>query len=210
MKKTHMKNDEFEIIRAVSADLGDGLMLVMSYQYHTELDPVSGRNDRTKSRYRMLGRVDTKENWEKMYLERFNPDNRLNAWKWPDDPTWNGNILYMNDASNAGFANWIRLKTMKMVPWNVYSRLVAGYKKDVKRAAEAKKKPGKYTVEEIYSVYNPAAVYETEGYACSDGSVVSILDLETLKTKAGQNLVREIHMKISGPEPAGKTPETAA
>lgn len=200
-----MKEDEMEIIRAVSVDLGDGLMFVLSYQYHTELNPATGRNDRTKSRYRMIGRVDTKENFDRLYLETRRDENRLNPWKWPDDPSWNGSILYMNDATNAGFSNWIRLKIMKCVDWATYERLVHGYKKDVKKFAKAKKDGRKLTVEEIYSDYSVSAVYEADGYTCTDGSVVSILDRETLKTKAGQNVWLDIRMKISGPNPTGKT-----
>lgn len=205
MKKTHMKENEMEIIRAVSVDLGDGLMFVLSYQYHTELNPTTGRNDRTKSRYRMIGRVDTKENFDKLYLETRKDENRLNPWKWPDDPSWTGSILYMNDATNAGFSNWLRLKTMKAVGWDEYSHIVRGFKKDPKKALENKKRKNKLPVDEIYSAYNASAVYETEGYTCSDGSIVSILDRDALKTKAGQNLVLEIHMKISGPNPSNKT-----
>lgn len=203
MKKTHMKNDEFEIIRAVSVDLGDGKMFVLSYQYHTELGE-NGKNDRSKSRYRMIGRIETKQTWETMLAENFKPENRMNSWKWPDDPSWNGSILYMKDATNAGFSNWIRLKIMKCVDWDVYLRLVAGYKKDVDGFRKAKKDGRKLTTDEIYSVFNPGAVYETEGYSCTDGTTVDVTDRESLKSKVGQTLVREIHMKLSGPEPYGK------
>lgn len=133
MKKTHMKENEMEIIRAVSVDLGDGLMFVLSYQYHTELNPTTGRNDRTKSRYRMIGRVDTKENFDKLYLETRKDENRLNPWKWPDDPSWTGSILYMNDATNAGFSNWLRLKTMKAVGWDEYSHIVRASRRILRR-----------------------------------------------------------------------------
>lgn len=207
MKKTHMKNDEFEIIRAVSVDLGDGLMFVLSYQYHTELGE-NGKNDRSKSRYRMLGRVERREDWEAKYLDLFKPENRLSPWKWPNDPSWNGSILYMKDSTNAGFSNWIRLKLMKVVPFDVYSRVIRGYKKDVDGVKAAKKAGKKLTTDEIYSVFNPGSVYETEGYLCDDGTVVDVSDAEALKSKVGQNLVREIHMKLSGPEPYGKDSES--
>ena len=199
-----MKQDEMEIIRAVSVDLGDGLTFMLSYQYHTEIDPATGRNDRSKSRYRMIGRVDTKENFDKLYLETRSDANRVNPWKWPDDPSWDGRILYMHDSTNAGFSNWLRLKAMKALPWEAYARVVTGWKKDPKKAAEDRRRKVKMPVEEVYSAYTPSAVYETEGYSCTDGSTVSILDRDALKSKAGQTLALEIHMKISGPQPSGK------
>lgn len=196
-----MHKDEMEIIRAISVDLGENLVFCLSYQYHTEKDPndpEGQRNDKSKSRYRMLGRVDTVENIEKMIQELHQDQNRVNPWKWPDDPTWDGRILYMKDSTNEGYSNWLRLKLRKKITPGEAARVFAGYKKDAKTAAEAKRKGAKPRPEELYSVFVKNAVYETEGYTCSDGTVLDITDFETLKAKKGQNVWKEIHMKLAG------------
>jgi hypothetical protein len=190
-----------EIIRAISVDLGENLVFYLSYQYHTEKDPQDPegqRNDKSKSRYRMLGRVDTVENIEKAIQELHADQNRVNPWKWPDDPSWDGKILYMKDSTNEGHSNWLRLKLRKKIGPAEAARVFAGYKKDTKAAAEAKKRGVKPRPEELYSVFVKNAVYETEGYTCTDGTVLDITDFEALKAKKGQNVWKEIHMKLAG------------
>lgn len=196
-----MHRDEMEIIRALSVKLDENLVFCVTYQYHTEkdgFDPEGKRNDKSKSRYRMIGRVDTVENLENAVREAHMDQNRVNPWKWPDDPTWDGKILYMKDSTNEGRSNWIRLKIKKAVTPEEALRIFAGYKKDVKAVNEAKRKGRKLRPEEAYGVFVKNAVYETEGYTCSDGSTVDITDFETLKTKKGQNVWKEIHMKLAG------------
>ena len=196
-----MHKDEMEIIRAVSVDLGENLVFWLSYQYHTEKDPTDPegqRNDKSKSRYRMIGRVDTVENVEKIIQELHADKNRVTPCKWPDDPTWDGRILYMKDSTNEGCSNWLRLKLRKKILPAEAVRVFAGYKKDTRAAAIAKKKGAKLSPEELYSVFVKNAVYETEGYTCSDGTVLNITDFDTLKTKKGQNIWKEIHMKLAG------------
>lgn len=196
-----MHRDEMEIIRAISVDLGENLVFCLAYQYHTEKDPgdpEGKRNDKSKSRYRMIGRVDTVQEIERKIQELHADANRVNPWKWPDDPTWDGRILYMKDSTNEGQSNWLRLKLRKTVTPAEAARIFAGFKKDVKAAAEAKKKGVKLRPEEAYSVFVKNAVYETEGYTCSDGTVLDITDFEALKAKKGQNVWKEIHMKLAG------------
>ena len=86
---------------------------------------------------------------------------------------------------------------------NYVSRLIkAGYKvavcEQLEDPKEAKKRGVGPRPEELYSVFVKNAVYETEGYTCSDGTVLDITDFEALKTKKGQNIWKEIHMKLAG------------
>ena len=188
-----MHADEMEIMRALSAKLDDETLLVLTYQYHTEkdpADPAGRRNDRSKSRYRMLGRVVKRAEMEDMIRGLHSDENRMGPWKWPDDPTWGGKILYMYDSNNEGFSNWLRLKLKKAVSWETALRIMAGYKKDTK-ALFAKKTPE----HEKYVAFNPNAVYETKGYSCSDGTRVDLTDREGLLAKAGQNVWKEIPLK---------------
>lgn len=191
-----MRQEEFEIVRALSAKLDDQTLFVLSYQYHTEKDPgdpEGKRNDRAKSRYRMLGRVMRIADMEALSKEMHQDANRMLPWKWPDDPSWDGVILYAKDASNECFSNWLRLKVKKAVPWETALQLFKGMKKDTEKGSPTY---GQYVV------FTPNAVYETEGYSCSDGSVVDITDREALLSKVGQNVWKEIRMKLVGPQNA--------
>ena len=200
-----MKPDEMEIVRAVSVDLGGGLVFALTYQYHTEKDPAdpSGRrNDRSKSRYRMLGRVEKVDDLEKKAAELHLLENRTGPWEWPDDPSWKGRILYMKDSSKEGRSNWIRLKLRKAVSPEEALRIFAGYKKYAKKAAEARRKGGKKPApEDLYTVFSRNAVYDVHGYACSDGTTLDVTDFDALRAKVGQNVWKEIRMKLSGPNP---------
>lgn len=196
-----MKKDEMEILRALSVKLDEKHMLILTYQYHTEVDEMAPPNpegkqkkDRSKSAYRMIGRVEKISDIEKRSFALHSDSERMNPWKWPDDPTWDGRILYMNDSTNEGRSNWLRLKLRKAVPWEVGLRLMAGFKKDPK-VAKALGKKG--TPETVYVKFSQSAVYETEGYSCSDGSVVSLLDRDALISKCGQNLWKGLRMKTS-------------
>ena len=125
-----------EILRAASAKLDPETVFVMTYQYHTEKDPddPNGKKKlRAKSRYRMLGRIEKLQDLEAKMAELRRDENRLSPWKWPDDPSWDGKILYAKDASSAGRSNWIRLKINKAVSWDNMLLLMQGVKKDTKK-----------------------------------------------------------------------------
>lgn len=188
-----MKQTEMEIIRALSVKLSEDTVFVLTYQYHTEKDPddPSGkRNARAKSRYRMLGRVMKTEDAEKTVQTLHTDAYRTKPWKWPEDPSWDGEILYMKDASNEGRSNWLRLKLRKAVGKEEGLALMKGYKKDTDRTSDTF---GKYVV------FTPNAVYDVKGYSCSDGSKVDVDDLDSLLGKTGQNVWKEIQMKLVGP-----------
>jgi len=188
-----MKEDEMEILRAVSARLDGETIFVMTYQYHTEKDPSDPERRKTlksASRYRMLGRVEKVRDLEAKMSELRQDGLRLGPWTWPGDPSWTGKILYAKDASNSGRSNWIRLKIKKALPWEDALAVMRGFKKDTD-----KKSPtfGRYVVRA------PGTEYDTKGYTCDDGSVIDIDDINALLSKTGQNIVKEIKMKIAGP-----------
>ena len=189
--------DEMEILRAASAKLDPETVFVMTYQYHTEKDPddPNGKKKlRAKSRYRMLGRIEKLQDLEAKMAELRRDENRLSPWKWPDDPSWDGKILYAKDASSAGRSNWIRLKINKALSWDNMLLLMQGFKKDTKKDS---KTFGKYVV------MTPGAAYDTKGYTCSNGDVIDIDDKEALLAHVGQNVWKEIRMKLVGPGEQG-------
>ena len=163
-----MKQDEIEIMRAMSAYLDKDTIFVLTYQYHTEKDqtePSGQKNDRSKSRYRMLGRIMKKADMEEAVYRMHSDENALKPWIWPDDPSWNGRILYMYDSNQKAFSNWL--------------------------ARFAKSTPES----EKYVRLNPNSAYIVKGYTCSDGDVIDITDRETLLKKVGQNVWFEIPLR---------------
>ena len=116
-------------------------------------------------------------------------ENRLSPWKWPDDPSWEGKILYAKDATSAGRANWIRLKIAKALEWEDALARMGGFKKDTDPKSPTY---GKYTVR------TAGAEYDLKGYSCSDGSTVDLDDRTALLQKAGQNIWKDIPMKLAG------------
>lgn len=204
-----MHKDEFEILSAVSAKLDEDTVLVFTYQYHTEkdpADPAGQRNDKSKARYRFLGRVMKGEELEALAKELHRDENRTASWRWPGDPSWGGSILYAKDATNEGFSRWLRNKAKKAVPWPEAARILAGWKKDpeaagrrARHARNAKRPPA----EEVYCVHNPNTAFAlygaSEGLTCSDGTVVDLKDPAELAKKAGQNVWKEIKMKAANP-----------
>jgi hypothetical protein len=183
-----------EIMRSTSVELDPETVLVVTYQYHTEKDPDDPdghRNLRSASRYRTLGFVLKKDEIEKQIYERNLLENRLAPWKWPQDPSWQGEILYMKDASNAAFSNWLRLRMKKLLKWEDGLNVLRGYKKDTDRGSKTFGK---------YCVFTPNAVYDLEGYMTSSGETVRLDDREALIRHAGENVWKEIHMKLVGPQ----------
>jgi hypothetical protein len=187
-----MKTDEMEILRAVSTKLDNDTLFIMTYQYHTEKDPddpEGKKNLKSASRYRMIGRIEKIADLEAKMINLRQDENRLADWKWPDDPDWTGKILYSKDSSNAGRSNWIRLKLNKAISWENALALMQGFKKDTDKTS---KTFGQYVVR------NPSAAYDMKGYTCTNGDVIDIDDKEALLAHVGQNVYKEIKMKLCG------------
>ena len=192
-----MKQDEMEILRAASAKLDPETIFVMTYQYHTEKDPddpQGKKNLRAKSRYRLLGRIERVQDLEAKMAELRRDENRLSPWKWPDDPSWDGKILYAKDASAAGRSNWIRLKINKAVEWDTMLLLMQGFKKDTDKSSRPF---GQYVVR------SPGAADDTKGCTCSNGDVIDSDEKDAVLAHVGQNVWKEIQMKLVGPKQRG-------
>ena len=137
----------------------------------------------------MLGRIERIHNLETKMLELRQDENRLNPWYWPDDPSWNGKIVYSNDSSNKGRSNWIRLKINKAISWENGLMLMQGFKKDTDKKS---KTFGQYVVR------NPNSAYDMIGYTCTNGDIINLNDKDALMNHIGQNVVKEIKMKLVG------------
>lgn len=179
-----LKSDEMGILKGTAVKLDDNTILLVTMQYHTERDPQTGKVDRSKSRYRWLARVDTTANFQTMAAEMKQDANRLNPWRWPDDPSWTGSIVY-TDSGNLIGSRWYTMKLKKAVDWDTGLKIFNGFKP----ALEAKGQ----------DPYNAKAKYDVDGYTLPDGTTISLTDKEALLAHVGQNLVKEQTMKSKTP-----------
>lgn len=162
---SNIKTDEMALLKAVSIKLDDNTMFVMTLQYHTE------KGDRSKSRYRWLGRVCRIQDVQAKITEYKQNENKLNPWIWPNDPSWDGKILYTDsDCSHA--ASWLRSKLKKAVDWDTGVKIMNGWDKKKDEYFTAKK-------------------YDTEDFNTEDGTTISILDKDALLARVGQNIWKE-------------------
>lgn len=190
-----MKVDEFSLLKAVNIELDEKTGFLLTLQYHTE------KGDRSKSRYRWLGRVYLKDDLSKHIDESKSDAHRLEAWKWPDDPSWDGKI-YSADSNRGAEARFLRNKLKKMVDWDMGVKVLNGWR-------EIKSNPSK-------TGYNEASKYEVSNYTISSGQqLASIVNRELLLTLVGQNLWHEVSKTdkkttASAMHPANDIPEDAA
>lgn len=162
---SNIKTDEMALLKAVSIKLDDNTMFVMTLQYHTE------KGDRSKSRYRWLGRVCRIQDVQDKIVEYKTNENKLNPWMWPNDPSWDGKILY-TDSDCAHAAAWLRSKLNKAVDWDTGVKIMNGWDKKKDEYFTAKK-------------------YDTEDFNTEDGASISILDKDALLARVGQNIWKE-------------------
>ena len=177
----NIKTDEMAILKAVSIKLDDETVFINTLQYHTEKGDRDGqlRCDRSKSRYRWLGRVCKIADVRAKIAEFKQDANKLLPWMWPNDPSWNGKILYTDsDQTHAG--SWLRSKLNKMVDWDLGVKLLDGYDKK-------------------HDEYSVAKKYDTENYMTEDGTPISIKDKTALLARVGQNVWKEMVKKAKTP-----------
>ena len=167
---SNMKADEMYILKAVSIKLADGIVFINTLQYHTE------KGDRSKSRYRWLGRICRVDDVNAKIAALRTDAQRLEPWKWPNDPSWDGKIYY-TDSDNLHQANWLRLKLMKTVDWETGVKSLNGWDK----------KSGDYNLNKKY---------DTESYTTEAGELVDITDKDALVKLVGQNVWKEQVKKV--------------
>ena len=170
-----MKPDEMQILKATAIKLSDDVILIATYQNHTETDPATGKKDRRKSQYRWLARVCDVHKVRAAVKEMFSDEHRLEPWVWPNDPSWPGKIV-TSDSTKYWFAKWLNIRLNKAVEWEDGMKIFDG---------------DRFLKGEI----NPGATYVTDGYKADNGDIVSLRDREALLKHVGQNLWRPQYLK---------------
>lgn len=174
-----IKQNEMAILKAVTIKLDDNTRLIATLQYHTERDDA-GKIIHAKSRYRWLARVDTVENINKCIAEYKLDENKLKPWRWPNDPSWDGEILYDKSTTLGSAAKWLRLRLKKEVDYDFGIKCLDGWQK-------------------TKNAYNVTAAYDTEDYIATDGSTVSLKDKAALLSRVGQNFVKNVVKIVKEP-----------
>lgn len=167
----NMKKDEMSILKAASIKLSDEVAFIVTFQYHTEKN-AEGRGDRSKSRYRWLGRVVNIADVRQEIMALMRDDVRLNPYRWPNDPSWNGSVCWGKDAGNMKAASWLNMKIKKLLPWEKGLMKLGGW-------------------ENSKQEYNLNAVYDLTGFQTSSGATIAINDREALLQHVGENIFKE-------------------
>lgn len=154
-------NDVMAILKAVSVKLDADTIAILSFMYHTELDPsdpAGKKKDRSKSQYRYEGRVvkiaDLQNEISKMKAEPDAP------WRWPTLETWRAS--YDNEATNKRGAKWLESRIKKALDPDIAFKVLNGWK------------PSK-------NDYKDNRKYDLLGYQTPDGNTIDITP-ETLPT----------------------------
>lgn len=152
-------NDVMAILKAVSCKLSNGSVMILSFMYHTELDPsdpAGKKKDRSKSQYRYEGILLTEADLQAKIAEmKADPDA---PWRWPSLETWRAS--YDNEPTNKRGAKWLEARLKKAVNWETCEKLLNGWK------------PSK-------DDYKDNRKYDTTGYMASNGVQIDLKE-ETL------------------------------
>ena len=170
-----MLADEIQVVKATTIEIDPETVLLATLQYHTESNADTGKLDRSKSYYRWMARVMTKNAANDEIRKRMSDTVRLERGKWPND---NSPYYFCvdNDSTNAAIARWFetKMKKSKIVSWDMGQKILNGWKK-----ATAKSDEGFY----------PNATYRIDGYKSENGDIVSLSDKATLLKHVNQNLL---------------------
>lgn len=167
-----MLKDETTILKGMMMQLNEEAAVLVTLQYHTERNEFS-KVDRSKSKYRWFARIFKLEDLKKKIAWLLDDANRLNKFKWPNDPwPWYVSATY---PENYKIASFLATKLKKMKSWEDGQKQLDGWQTGTKKRI---------------ADYNPTAKYATEGYQDESGNLVSLKDKDKLISLVGQNLIK--------------------
>ena len=176
-----MLKDEIAVVKSVMMSLDTDTTLLVTYQYHVELDPTDPagkKKDRSKSKYRYLARVFKTEDLHKKIIELRDDKNRLNKFRWPDDKwPW---YICAKYSDNSTVSDWLMTKFRKIKSWEDGQKILAGWQNGTKTRIAG---------------FNENAKYEIDGYQDDAGNLVSLADRDALLKLVGKNLMKAVSRK---------------
>ena len=148
------------ILKAVSIKVDPDTIAILSFMYHTEvdpLDPAGKRKDRSKSQYRFEGRkVKVSDLQAEIAKMKADPDA---PWAWPNLPDWTAS--YDGEAKNSRGAKWLADRIKKAKDLDTGFKILNGWKASS-------------------NDYKNSRKYELTGYTLPDGKTLDLTP-ETLK-----------------------------
>jgi len=176
-----MKIDQFVILKACCFKLddnpADNKICIATLQYHIEKD-ADDKPIRSKSRYRWLARVTTLDDVKNAITDLESDAKRLEPWKWPNDPSWDGNVA-TDDSNGARGSAWLACRLKKLMTWEEGQRILQG----------GKKNPN--------AEINRNAAYDLEDYQIQgEERKINLNDREALKGLVGKNLSKELYRNV--------------
>lgn len=165
-----MLNDEATVLKSVMIRVNPEVAMLVTRQYHTEKD--GKKIIRSQSRYRWIARVFKTDDLVKAIKSMREDANRLNKFRWPDDPwPWYIACPY---PENSTIADWLCVKLRKIKTWEDGQKVLAGWKNKTKN--------------QDAGFYENSA-YKIDGYLDKDGKEVSLSDIDAVLAHVNQNLV---------------------
>lgn len=138
------------ILKAVSMKVDPDTIAIVSFMYHTEvdpLDPVGKRKDRSKSQYRFEGRkVKIADLQAEITQMKAAPDA---PWAWPNLTGWTA--AYDSEAKNSRGAKWLADRIKKAKDLDTGFKILNGWKASS-------------------NDYKNSRKYELQGYKLPDGT----------------------------------------
>lgn len=132
------ENDVMAVLKGVSAKISPDETMVLSFMYHTELDPSDPegkKKNRAKSQYRYEGRVVKNADLQKE-IDAMRADPTA-PWRWPGLDGWR--ISYDCEATNKRGAKWLADRLKKALDWETAKKVLDGWKRSSNDFKEGRK-----------------------------------------------------------------------
>lgn len=172
---------EIGLMKGVSTMLDPDTIFTLGYFVHTEhmTDPITGREktNRAASEYVYVGRIDKLSDLKAEVAEMASDAKCTELWTWKGLPKYKS-VIYDIGNTNARGAKWLNMRIKKAVDWDMFCKIVDGWK-------ETKK------------AFNANAKYISTDYVADDGTVIPNLKeaKDVLLSKVGQSIKHRITLK---------------
>lgn len=172
---------EIALVKGVATMLNADTIFTLGYFVHTEhaLDPATGREktNRNASEYVYVGRIDKLSDLKNEIAEMASDAKCTQLWTWKGLSNY-ASVTYDVSNTNARGAKWLNMRIKKAVDWDMFCKIVDGWK-------ETKK------------AFNANARYVSVDYVADDGTLIPNLKeaKDILIAKVGQSIKHRITLK---------------
>lgn len=162
---------EIALFKGVATMLDPDTIFTLAYFIHTE------RGNSAKSEYVYIGRIDKVTDLKNEIADMASDAKRVGKWSWKALPNYE-TVQYAGDDSNARGAKWLNMRIKKAVSWDMFCKILDGWK-------------------ESKQAYSENAKYASIDYVTEDGTVIPNLKeaKDTLLKLAGQSISHKVMLK---------------